>query len=257
MSTVYVLEWKFLPPDYFESPIEIRQDDYTMIIADGKIEAKIDSAVYESNPSMRYELHDELNSRFLGAQLLNDKEYELSRSAKTRLHPDGRKDIFLEVEPITIKVAVQPVDFLVSREGKVVTDTKRDRIEKRKMLADLAAKHRRDKVLATILQSYDASKRDRKNELVHLFEILEALRLKLGGDKGVHSLLKIHDSDLDRLAILCNEEPLRQGRHRGKKYENLRDATKDELNDARKISADIIEAYLTYLESAASQTTAQ
>jgi hypothetical protein len=36
-----------------------------MTIADGKVEAKVDSAIYDVNPSMRKELHDGLNDRFL------------------------------------------------------------------------------------------------------------------------------------------------------------------------------------------------
>ena len=57
MSSVIVLEWKFSPPDYFESPTEIEQDNYTMTIDNCKAEAKIDSEVYEANPLMRDALH--------------------------------------------------------------------------------------------------------------------------------------------------------------------------------------------------------
>ena len=78
MNSVVVLEWTFSPPDYFETRREIKQDDYTMIIADGRVEVKIDSAVYDKNLLMRNALHEELNRRFLGVQLCNYKPYELS-----------------------------------------------------------------------------------------------------------------------------------------------------------------------------------
>ena len=93
-----VLEWKFSPPDYFEAPIEISRDDYTLIIADDKAEARIDDALYTSNPSMREALHDAVNDRFLGVQLLTYKTYQLSKPKMTRVHPDGRKNSFIEAE---------------------------------------------------------------------------------------------------------------------------------------------------------------
>jgi hypothetical protein len=98
MSAVVVFEWSFTPPDYFEVPIEIVRNDYTLTIAHGKAEARLDSPAYEANPAIRQTLHEGLNDRCLGVQLLTHRAYELSRSTMTRVHPDGRKDVFLEAE---------------------------------------------------------------------------------------------------------------------------------------------------------------
>ena len=68
----------------FEAPIDVSQNDYTMIIADGKAEAKIDSVIHEANPSMREAMHDAINHLFLGVQLLNHRSYDLSISTMTR-----------------------------------------------------------------------------------------------------------------------------------------------------------------------------
>jgi len=73
MSVVVVLEWKFTPSDYFEEAIEILRHDYAMTIADGKVEAKIESAIYDANPSIRQLLQGSLNDRFLGVQLLTHR----------------------------------------------------------------------------------------------------------------------------------------------------------------------------------------
>ena len=75
MSAFVLLEWNFSPPDYFEDQIDLSRNDYAMTIADGKVEARIDSAIYDANPSMRKELHDGLNDRFLGVQLLTHRAY--------------------------------------------------------------------------------------------------------------------------------------------------------------------------------------
>lgn len=251
MSAVIVLEWTFSPRDYFEETIEISGQDYAMTIEDGRVEARIDPAVYESNPRMRQELHDDLNAHFLALQLLSHRAYELSRSTKTIVHPDGRRDIFIDVQSASHVLSTHTADIRVTdQDGNVISDTKRDRIEKKKNFAELVvAHHNTDALLPSLLQSYDAAVRDPDNELVHLFEIPEALSTKFGGDPAARSALGIGYSKWSRLGQLCNNEALRQGRHRGRTGGALRDATKDELSEARGIAQALMEAYLRHLEA--------
>src|SRR5882672_6295681 len=133
MGVVVVLEWKFSPPDYFEEPIEIFRQDYTMSIEYGKVHAKIDSALFDPDTSMRQRLHDGLNDRFLAIQMLTHRAYELSGSTKTRLHPDGRRDVFVDLEPARVVFSAGAVDFrVIDKDGKVVSDSRLDRIDKKK-----------------------------------------------------------------------------------------------------------------------------
>jgi hypothetical protein len=251
MSAVVVLEWRFSPPDYFEAPIAIARDDYTLTIADGKAEARIDCATYDANPLMRQALHDELSDRFLGVQLLSHRAYELSRSTMTRVHPDGRRDIFVEPEPARIVLTAHPVDLQIrDKNGNIIADSKRDRIERKKSLADLVSAYRAsDETLASLLRSHNAAVRDPNNELVHLYEIRDALSVKFGGEKTLRTALGISSSNWSRFGELCNVKPLRQGRHRGKIGGALRDATEAELAEARGIARSWIEAYLRYLDT--------
>lgn len=241
-----VLEWNFSPPDYFEEALEISRGDYTMTIADGKVHAKIDSLIYEADPSMRRVLHDALNDRFLGVQLLTHRAYELSSSTMARVHADGHRDIFMEAEPGRFVISGNAVDFqVIDKDGNVISDSKRDRIDKKKRLAELVTAHRAtDELLASLLRSYDAAVRDPNNELVHLYEVREGLSVKFHGESGARSALGITSSQWSRLGQLCNNEPLRQGRHRGKTGGALRDATEGELAEARGIARAMIEAYL-------------
>jgi hypothetical protein len=124
MSAVVQLEWTFSPPDYFEEPIKISRHDYAMTIANGKVQAKIDCGVYDADPSMRRRLDDRLNDRFLGVQLLTHRTYELSKSTMTRVHPDGRKDIFIELEPARMVLSGGTLDIRVTdRDGNVCSAT--------------------------------------------------------------------------------------------------------------------------------------
>lgn len=254
MSAVVVLEWKFSPPDYFEEPIEISRQDYTMTITDGQVQAKIDCAIFEADPDMRQRLHDALNDRFLGVQLFTHRAYELSRSTKTRVHPDGRRDIFIEPEPARIVYSAGTPDIQIKdKDGNVILDTKRDRVEKKKSLAELISTHRpTDSLLASLLKSQAAAVRDPNNELVHLYEIRDALSAKFAGENATRTALGIGSTQWSRFGQLCNNEPLRQGRHRGKTGAVLRDATEAELAEARGIARAMIEAYLRHLEDSAS-----
>lgn len=251
MGAVVVLEWTFSPADYFEVPIEIVRDGYTVTIEQGEVEAKLDPAAYECNPSLRQTLHEELNNRFLGVQLLTHRAYKLSGSSVTRVDPDGRKHVSVEMEPGRVKVTAHPMDFQIKdRDGNITEDSKQDRIEKKKTLADLVSAHcSDDEILASLLRSHDAAVHDPGSEFVHLYEIREALSRKFGGDKETRSVPGISSSDWKRLGQLCNDEPLRQGRHRGKTGSTLRDATQTELAEARDIARRMIEMYLLHLDA--------
>lgn len=246
-----MLEWTFSPSDYFEEMIVIKYDSYTMTINNGKVEAWIDPAVYDQEHKIRDELHDALNDRFLGVQLLTHKPYKLSKASMYRLHPDGRKHHTVFPDPLVINVSVGTPDIVVKdKDGKIVSDSRHDRVEKKKELANLAEKYRsKDQVVASILTSYNMAVNDPDNELVHLYEIRDALSTKFGGENAVRNALAISSKAWSKLGQLANSEPLRQGRHRGTKVAGeLRDATESELKEARGIAGKLIKAYLYYLE---------
>jgi hypothetical protein len=245
-----VLEWHFTPPNYFEQSITVSRDDYTMEIGNGKVVATIDAAVYDANPSMRDTLHGALNARFLAVQLLSHSPFELSKPTMARLHEDGHRDIFVELEGAVLHLSGGLLDVQVTdKDGNVVSDSKRDRINRRQSLADLVSAHSGDVLLAALFESHRNSVSDADNELVHLFEIRDALSTHFGGKPNTRAALGISDADWSRLGQLCNDEPLRQGRHRGQNVGALRDAMHSELEEARSIAASMVEKYLQHLAS--------
>lgn len=123
--------------------------------------------------------------------------------------------------------------------------------EEKKFL-ELERKYGNDKTAKAILSSFNEATNDPDNELVHLYEIWEALTSKFGGEKNALSELNISQRERVTLTKLANNEPLRQGRHRGKHIEGLRDATSGELEAVRKIAARMIYAYFNYLDCATS-----
>jgi hypothetical protein len=250
MDDVVVLEWSFSPPDYFEEMIHIVLKTYSMTIDNGKVEARIAPVVYDKEPKIRDELHAALNARFLGVQLLIHTPYKLSKPSMYRLHPDGRRDITIFPEPCAITASVGIPDIVVKdKNGNIVSDSQRDRSERKKKLAELAEKYSpQDKVVESMLASYNMAVNDPSNELVHLYEIRDALVTKFGGESIAQKTLAISSRQWSRLSRLANDDPFRQGRHRGKKLGELRDARTSELEKARSIARKMIEAYFDYLE---------
>ena len=85
---------------------------------------------------------------------------------------------------------------------------------------------------------------------MHLFEIWETLKRKFGSDEeNTLTALKISENQRKTFGNIANDLPIRQGRHRGRHSGQLRDATKEELEKARKIAQLMIENYFAYLES--------
>jgi hypothetical protein len=251
MSADVVLQWNFSPAKYFEETTDTVCEGHVMKIAEGKVEAKINAEIFAASPSLGDKLHNGLNKQFLIQQLFTHKPYTLSLPVKIIVHHDGRKDYFLELEPGTIRVTGGSIEFRVmDKNGRIITDSRGERIETIKRFREQFIPHTVDELLPVLLQSYDAAVKDPNDELVHLYEIRDALATKFGGESNAKAALAITPTTWSRLGQLCNHEPLNRGRHRGKKAgEVLRDARADELAEARGIARAMIEAYLRYLSS--------
>jgi len=190
----------------------------------------------------------ELHYYFLGAQLIRRQRFSIHGGAIYRVWPDGRRDTTLVVDSVKLVMTGENVDLIFKDDKGIVHDTRRDRIEATKNLAGLSVRHCiTDPKVRKILDSFNDAVRDPENEFVYLFEIWEALRERLQGTNAALDVLKISNEDLTRFYNLTCNLPLQQGRHRGL-FENLRDATIDELDGARRIAQTMVERYLNYLD---------
>jgi hypothetical protein len=249
MTETYLLEWSFTPSNYFEEEVSLTCRYGAFRVSGGSVELRLPLDIYPSDHSLRMELHAELDACFLAAQVLSHKPYTLSKPSFSRLHADGRRDAFVFPEPMVVRVTCGPVDFvLTDGTGNVKIDTKRDRICKRTEIAQSAARHISDPLANTLLRSYSTAVNDPGNELVHLYEVREALSQYFGGESAAKGAVGVSSAQWSRLGQLANNEPVTQGRHRGKQLGQLRDATSDELSEARQITRLMIEGYLQHIE---------
>jgi hypothetical protein len=250
MPVVESLEWDFEPPDYFEQSFEVVRDDYTLTVEAGKARVLIPAERFESDLSLRDKVHAALNDRFLAVQALTFWPYKLSDSHRIRLHPDGRRDVFIELKSATAIAIGGTVDIrYASADGRTIVDTKAERVaDKRKFAEQIEQLRPRSPVLAAMLASFGAATRDPQNELVHLYEVREALATELQGSHAAMRILGIPREAWSRLGELCNDLPLRQGRHRGRMGVALRDATHEELEEARSLARSMLRSYVQHLQ---------
>jgi len=249
MDEVYELEWIFAPTDYFEDVFDLACEHGSFNMSSGKIKLCISPEKYPSDHRLRIQLHEELNARFLAAQVLAHKPYTLGKPNVSRLYPDGRRDVWAFPEGISLTISCGSGDFVVAdSEGNVIRDTKQERINHRIRFSQLAALYISDPVANSLLRSYSAAVNDPLNELIHLYEIRDALSRHFNGELAAITAIGITSSQWSRVGQLANSEPLSQGRHRGKQLGVLREATHEELSGARQIARLMIEGYLLYLE---------
>lgn len=246
-----LLEWKYSPETYLEEPIVISLEGAVLEIKDGLAIAKIDPDLYHAGSFIREELTKKIESRFHAVQIMTHKDFELSKPSRTDIREDGRKGHFLEVESCVMTMSVGTVDLIVKdKDGNVVSDTKRERLDKQKHFAALVDKHRNsDATLDQMLTSYQKSVKDPDNELVHLYEIRDSLSERFVSKKSATEELGVTSHEWDEIGELANSLPLKQGRHRGKAVGALRDAEQAELEKARRSVAYLIEKYLEYLDA--------
>jgi hypothetical protein len=254
MADEIQLEWSFEPADLFEELAELLIDGCTFIINAGTVTGR---APFDGDPATDLQtfcnaLHQTLDAVFIAAQSLEHKAYQLSGPRNGIRLSNGVRNFFIVTGPGAIKMALGVVDVRqTDAAGNVIVDTRRDRIAKRKDLAQRAAKHFGNEAVRSILRSYSAAVIDPRNELIHLYEIQETLSRRLGGKKKARATLAIGEDDWDALVTIACDEPLLQGRHRGRFPGKLVAATDEQLSRVRVIARTMIEKYLAHVDNKA------
>lgn len=247
---VVLLEWTYIPENYLERPISISFDGGTLQIENGSALATVDPQVFQSDVTLSEKLTGKIESRLNAVQLMTHKEFVLSKATRTDIRKDGKRNFHVGGVSV-LKITMGSVDVVVKdKDGNIISDTKRERLEKQEWYASLIEKFRlSDTTLGQMLRSYQASVSDPDNEFVHLYEIRDSLVSKFGSKKIAASELDINNKQWDVIGRLANSSPLKQGRHRGSSAGALRDATAVELKDFRESVVLLIEKYLVYLDA--------
>lgn len=254
MEDTVVLEWRYAPVYYFEDEFEtnlnLNNEQYKMVVKKGKIEVHISSALYEKNKNIHNWLYDAINKKFKVFLLTKYEPLKISKSVSiTGNYTNGKKHVikFADTARVAFKASVRVVKK--DKDGNVIYDSCKEQTEKNKELIDLISRcESKDSFAVSLLDCLYRATNNKSHELVHLYEIREALVNKFGNQQSARQSLGISRKDWSRLGELANDLPLKQGRHAGKKINELRDATSKELNEARQLAQRFVKAYLNYLD---------
>jgi hypothetical protein len=93
------------------------------------------------------------------------------------------------------------------------------------------------------MDSYRAAVDDPSDEMVHLYEIRDALRNHYGNEAEAMSQLGVTKREWQELGDIANVRPVQQSRHRGDHVAGRQPATTAELETARRAARRLIEAF--------------
>lgn len=229
------LQWSFSPVDYLENQVLPDLSLGRLEVSNGSITLAIFNRQSVFDEELRLRLHRELDALFQAISILTHRPYRLRQLNACKANQDGQEEVFIFAEEITAVASVSG--------AKILTE---DQQEKERVFLMGAQRHNNDPLLRSLIESYGRAIKDPRNELIHLYEIRDALSGKKQALKKLHLLT---EKQWSRLGELACDLPLNQGRHRGRGFEGLRDATQEELAEARGVARKLIDYYLQYLDS--------
>lgn len=243
MTTRTEFEWAYQPSDFLEAAT-------TVPLAAGQLSAEAGKALFTlktpAEPvlaALRASVDEEVCAVFELRQLVTHRPFTLHGPNIIQHRADGAKMIYV-LEVVDVIGPIRDDLVIKNGAGNVVADTKAERIASETgFLLSFMPKLMKSPALRAMLKSYGQAVQDPDDELVHLYEVREGAAKRYGNDSAARSALRITRADWQTIGRLANHEPLRQGRHRGRRSTELRDATPEELATSRSIARRIIEAF--------------
>jgi len=230
------LEWEYQPTDFFEAPFRLRVNDYNLIIDNGRAVAKLYVASDPVPDATEEQIEREVRAFFSIRQLQTHRSFQLNEPKIIQYAGQARRVLVRFTSKVTAVCRAEADIIVRDNSGKVIHDSKAERIANdNNMLASVAPKIACSQVLHAIIDSYGAAVADPENELVHLYEVRDSLAKHYGKEDKVRETLLISKPEWQKIGRLANDEPLIQGRHRGKYHSALRVATAQELEETRTI----------------------
>jgi hypothetical protein len=239
------LQWTCAPTDFFEEPYDYAASDFNLSIRDERVIAILTTPRDPVPKLIEHDITSLVTATFQVRQLQSHRAYSL-RGPTIYQYSGGRRSIAVGTEGTSLTVSVGRGDVIVrDAAGNVVQDSKAERKYRDLVMLDqVAPKIVKSPPLQNMVASYARAVEDPANELIHLYEIRDALTHHYLGERRAQKALRISNSQWKRLGILANVEPLAQSRHRGKhQAENRRPATERELEEARSLAREWIEKF--------------
>jgi len=234
MSDRTDLVWTYQPVDFLEAPYHQTDPDFELVVEGGSVTVTLRTPQDPIAAAEQERIGLRVKAVFLARRLQDRREYHLGASPCIVQHEGDKRHMTVQAQAAEVLMFGGRADVVMTDSaGVIIRDTKAERIAADTATLDLlTAKAERSLTVRGVLDSYSHSVTDPDNELVHLYEVRDALVAHFGNGKAARERLGISKAEWDRLGSLANGE-IEQGRHRGKHLAVLRPATSAELADAR------------------------
>jgi hypothetical protein len=240
-----VVEWAYEPSSFFEGSMIFSEEKYNIKLENGLVHVTLATPQNPVSSELLNEIKERLEVIFMARGLYTHKTFKIKGYSINQIRQDGSKDaqIIIGNGVMAIGCTFQADIITKDKDGKVIYDSKAVRIaEQFEQIEFILKRTGKSDQIKSLLDSYSRAVFDPADELVHLYEIREALSKELGGEENAVRMLGISKNRWKRLGILANIEPLEQGRHRGK-HEVRRAASNQEIQEARDIARELITLY--------------
>lgn len=241
------VEFSYKPAHYLEAPVVQQRADYQLSVADGVARAALARVQDPVPESLMVMIRSHAESILGARQLLIHQQYELADRPRTvQLRSDGKTNQTIHMGSAALLLHANPVDILVTdATGSVVKDTRAERIAEHQqfisMVSEAVGKH---DLVGQLLKSYRAAVEDPHDEMVHLYEIRDALKRFFGSEEEARKRLGVTKREWQALGEIANARPIAQSRHRGDHIAGRREATLVELETARSAARLLIEGFI-------------
>lgn len=249
MGSKAILEWSYIPSDLIDGVLEFEKYGGRVVAQNGRAKAEFDECDYRADSDLAGKLLHTLQARIAPIERRKHQAAEFSTfPTLTVTHPDGASEVYLEGHA-SVRISDHLVIQII-RNGVVIVDSAQEQADEEARQGEILECHADDALLSQILASHKNALKDRNNEFVHLYEILDALEKKFGRFYRVADSLAFDVSRLKAFQAACNT-PTTASRHRGSASGPLRRPTQGEYETARSVAWDLVMAYATFLDSPA------
>lgn len=244
-TALTVLEWTYEPINFFEESMSLSHEMGSIDVSSGRVRGEFPPSCFDEGESFRTSTHRFLESVFLAQQIQTHQAYTLMQSSIAREYPDGRRDYSISVHSAVMVMTAGTVDTVVrDADGNITSDSKAERLaQQEKFRIAVLQILPKDIALKRMLQSFRNALTDNDNLLVHLYEVRETLIAEYSQSKAAQDAVGVSNQDWSNFGRLANDNPLFEGRHRGK-HANLRKATREESAWALGFCQRLIEGYV-------------
>lgn len=243
-----ILEWGYNPKTFFEKDVIIENEQYHLEISEGKIVLELKK--YNSLITHK-DYNNFIESHFISRMIDNRVNYEIEEGATIFEDENGKRDIHIKPKTINLTATLSTkVSFTTrDKDGNIIYDSEQEeKNRQQEFLSKVQNVLDKYDIVPHLIESYKNSILHPNDELVYLYEIIDAIQTYFNGQSKARKILNIPKAEWSELGMICNKLPLKQGRHRGQMVGKLKDS-KSEIERARKLSQKIIHSFINYLNS--------